>query len=509
MRSFRKILFCLLSFTLLACTQGKLDPIDRDVGLSTSDFEKHFIKDRSKDNSEKAEAVKTSIPNISRLSLITPPKKLGGDKIISFSVTEQVPLKDVLIELGRVAKIDVDIDPAISGGIILNAKNRPLKEVIDRIVSLGNLRYSYTNDVLHFERDSPYMKNYFVDFLSGSQLWGDVESNISSVISSSAVTNADGSSDGASSKISSNKSAGIISIYATKAQHDSIAKYLANVYKVASAQVLIEAKVVEVTLSKEFSSGIDWNWIESGKSISTSFGAPSSPTITAIVPKVKLLGLGGNISATIKALEKFGTARAISSPRVSAINNQKATLDFSQNYVYFTVSSSSSTSTGTSTSQVATVTATKNEIPIGVQLSITPSINLETDEVTLTINPKLSVKTGDAIDPSVNPTTGTSLGNKVPIISTREIDTIAKIQSGSVLVVGGLMTESASNSDVGIPYLSRIPVLGYLFRFSSKTNDIVETVIFVKATIVKSGNAPSEYDSDFYNKFSTDRKPFI
>ncbi|MBU6338518.1 MAG: hypothetical protein KGQ36_00880 [Rickettsiales bacterium] len=510
MRSFRKILFCLLSITLISCAQGSLDPIDREVGLSISDAEKSLIKDRKSEASIKGEKIRpsTQIPNISKLSLTTPPKKLGGDKIISFSVTEQVTLKDVLIELGRVAKIDVDVDPSISGGIILNAKNRPLKEVIDRITTLGNLRYSYKNDVLHFERDAPYMKNYFVDFLSGSQLWSDVESNIGSVIGSSTSVNSDGSTDGTSSKISSNKSAGIISIYATKAQHDSIAKYLADVYKVASAQVLIEAKVVEVTLSKEYSAGIDWNWVESGKSIETAFGSPSSPTITAIVPKVKLLGLGGNISATIKALEKFGVARAISSPRVSAINNQKATLDFSQNYVYFTVSSSSSTSTGTSTSQVTTVTATKNEVPIGVQLAITPSINLETEEVTLTINPKLSVKTGDANDPSVNPNTGVSLGNKVPIISSREINTIAKVPSGSVLVVGGLMTESANNSDTGVPFLSRLPVLGNLFKFTSKTNSIVETVIFVKATIVKNGG-PSKYDSEFYDKFTVDRKPFL
>lgn len=518
MTSFRKIIFCFLFFSLLSCAQGKLDPLDRDVGLTVSEFEKSLIKDRKEEGFEKSdiETEKVPVPNVSKLSLIAPPKKIGGDKIISFSVTDQVPLKDVLIELGRVAKIDVDIDPNITGGIILTAKNRPLKEVIDRIAALGSIRYSYVNDVLHFEKDSPYMKNYFVDFLSGSKLWGDVESHITSIISESSAASSDPSaastttstSTTSTSKVSSNKSAGIISAYATRTQHEKISKYLEDVFKISSAQVLIEAKVVEVTLNKEYSAGIDWNWVEAGKSITTNFGAPSAPAITAIVPKVKLLGLGGNISATIKALEKFGTARAISSPRVSAINNQKATLDFSQNYVYFTVSASTSTSTGTSTSQVSTITATKNEVPIGVQLSITPSINLETDEVTLTINPKLSVKTGDAIDPSVNPTTGESLGNKVPIISTRQIDTIAKVQSGSVLVVGGLMTEAADNTDVGVPLFSKFPILGNLFKYTSKTNNIIETVIFVKATIVKNSSLP-KYDRDFYNNFTTDRKSFL
>lgn len=513
---FSKILLFSLAFTLLSCAQNKLDPIDQEAGLSVNDFEKSFVRDRKKEKSDKAERIRNAapIPSISKLVLAPPPPKVGGNKTISFSVTDQVPLKDVLIELGRVAKIDVDVDPSISGGIILNAKNRPLKEVIDRIASLGQLRYSYKNDVLCFEKDSPYMKNYFVDFLSGSQLWGDVESNLTSILSSSAssASSSDSSSSSSSapgSKITSNKSAGIISIYATKAQHDNIIKYLDDVYRVASAQVLIEAKVVEVTLNKEFQAGIDWNWVEAGKSVTTNFGAPSAPTITAIIPKVKLLGLGGNISATIKALEEFGTARAISSPRISAINNQKAVLDFSENLIYFTISASSSTSTGTSTSVVSTVTATKNEVPIGVQLSITPSINLATDEITLDIKPKLSVNSGSvAVDPSVNPNTGESLGNTIPIIKTRELNTIAKVKSGSVLVIGGLMTEASTNNDSGIPFLSRIPVLGWLFKFSSKKNDIVETVIFVKATIVNNGSPPSKYDRDFYDKFTTDKKPF-
>jgi hypothetical protein len=511
MTSFKKILFCFLFFSLLSCAQGKLDPLDRDAGLTIDEFNGSLIKDREKERFEKSdiETEKVPVPNISKLSLIAPPKKIGGDKIISFSVTDQVPLKDVLIELGRVAKIDVDIDQNITGGIILTAKNRPLKEVIDRIAVLGGIRYSYTNDVLRFEKDSPYMKNYFVDFLSGSQLWGDVESNLNSILTDSSAPISDSNASSSASKISSNKSAGIISVYATNTQHDRISKYLDDVFKISSAQVLIEAKVVEVTLNKEYSAGIDWNWVEAGKSVSTSFGSPSSPSISAIVPKVKLLGLGGNISATIKALEKFGTARAISSPRVSAINNQKATLDFTQNYVYFTISSNTSTianGNGNPTT-VAAVTATKNEVPIGVQLSITPSINLETDEVTLTINPKLSVKTGEALDPSVDQE-GNSLGNKVPIISTRQIDTIAKVQSGSVLVVGGLMTEAADNTDVGVPLLYKFPILGNLFKYTSKTNNIVETVIFVKATIVKNSSL-QKYDRDFYNNFTTDRKSFL
>jgi type II secretory pathway component GspD/PulD (secretin) len=100
------------------------------------------------------------------------------------------------------------------------------------------------------------------------------------------------------------------------------------------------------------------------------------------------------------------------------------------------------------------------------------------------------------------------LGNTIPIIKTRELNTIAKVKSGSVLVIGGLMTEASINNDRGIPFLGRIPVLGWLFKLSSKKSDIVETVIFVKATIINNGAPPSKYDREFYDKFTTDKKQF-
>jgi general secretion pathway protein D len=452
----------------------------------------------------------SSTPNIAKLVVSPPPPQIGGDKLISFSVNEQIPLKDVLIELGRVAEIDIDLDSGIVGGVVINAKNRPLKEVIDRIATLGKLRYSYVNDVLYFERDLPYSKNYFVDFLSNSQLWGDVESNISAILSDSSESSESLSATSSTSRFNSNKSAGILSVYATRDQHEKIQQYLDDVYKNSSAQVLIEAKVVEIVLNKEFSTGIDWNWVSASNSSKTvgtgsnSIGSTSTPSLTANFPTVQLPDLGGTLSANIQALEEFGKATAISSPRINAINNQKATLDFTQKKIYFTVSSAQATATGTATNTVSTVTATQNQLDIGVKLEITPSINLATNEITLEVKPNLSIDTGEvAIDPSVNPTTGESLGNTIPIINTREINTIAKIQSGNILVIGGLISENNSNDGRGIPILLRIPILKYVFGFFSNASSKTETVIFIKATIINSGSTLDKNDKKIYGNNST------
>ncbi len=431
------IIILALGFILLSCTQGKLDPIDSQGALTVSDYKKNLLKNRDEERLEKARnrQDEAPVPNISKMIVSPPPPDIGGNKTISFSVTDQVPLKDVLIELGRIAKIDVDIDPTINGGIILNAKNRPLKEVIDRIASLGKLRYSYKNGVLFFENDSPYTKNYFVDYLNGGQLWTDVDANIKAILGSN--SNVGDGSTSEESSITLNKTAGIISVFATEKKHKSVEKYLSDVEKTSSTQVLIEAKVVEVTLNDTFSTGINWDWGNNRSSvdISNGYSAPTGEaTGNAIGYTLRKL-FNQDLNASVSALEEFGTIRALSSPRIHAINNQKATLNFATKKVYFKVDSSQSTTASTSSVTTSTITSTKQEIDVGITLEITPSINSRTNEITLNIKPTLSTAEETVNDPaSPRDSDGAviaSLINKVPVVQSKTLDTIAKIQSGN------------------------------------------------------------------------------
>lgn len=488
-----------------SCVNGALDPFDIQNGLTKSEVKYSIVK--KKESQEEQDKTSTStkksspIPSISNLIMTPPPPSIGGDKIISFSVTDDVPLKDVLIELGRISGIDVDLDPGIDGGIILNAKNRPFKEVIDRIATLGKLRYTYENNVLHFKRDTPFMKNYFVDYLIDGQLWSDVETNLSAVLDN-ALSEDD---TGPSSSMSSNKSAGIISIFATETQHDQVAEYLADVEESASAQVLIEAKIVEVVLNENYEAGISWTVL--GDKIqgigTTTLGAGSG--VTGVSSAVSLFS--GNLSSTVNALETFGTTRTIASPRLHAINNQKASLNFSDTLVYFKIDSNQdvTTTSGATPVNTSTITSTKQELDVGTQLDITPSINIKTGYVTMNIKPTLSVLSGTVEDPASG-----DIKNNVPEVNSRVIETTAKIRSGEVLVIGGLMKDATTNSDNGVPFLSKIPVLGWFFRSTSKTTEITETVLFIKATIVKKGkNRTSAIDRDFQEKFDSNRRRFF
>ncbi|MSP33880.1 MAG: hypothetical protein EXR06_03130 [Rickettsiales bacterium] len=538
------LLTCLIA-VLFSCSQDKVDPLDLTTGLSKGDFNKALIRDVRKDKKNrelvKQNSEEAPIPSTSRLIVVAPPPNTVTSKTISFAVTDQVPLKDVLIELGRVAKIDVDLDPSISGGIVINATNRHLGEVIDRIATLGKLRYSYDKGILHFERDTPYTINYSVDYLSeGSNLWTDVQANITALLSNSANTTsaatnaisatinaasasvvaADGTTKAtvtptstatlAKSIVTPNKTAGILSIFATKAEHVEISKYLANVEENASAQVLIEAKVVEVKLTDAFKTGINWSSFGSKNNIISTNGFSAAQPLSFITSEL----FNSDITASISALETFGTTHTLSSPRIHAINNQKATLNFTNKLVYFKIDSNQNTSTTTGNAAVntQTLTSTKQEENVGVELNIVPSINLKTGEVTLNIKPKITIKTGTVVDPASpkDPDTGViTFENKVPVIQTRELATIAKIQTGHVIVIGGLMSENIANTDSGIPFLQRIPILGYLFKSSAKDSEIIETVIFIKATIVNSGSPINKIDRELQETFDSNRRKFF
>ena len=490
----------LLIFSLQSCSQGTLDPFDMSTGLSREKYRGLLTRDRvsekKKKISYKKSRKKARIPKISKLIMAPPPPVIGGEKTISFSVTDQAPLKDVLIELGRIANIDIDIDPAISGSVIINATNRPLKEIIDRIATQGGLRYSYKNNVLYFQSGSAYPKNYYVDYLSGGSLWSDAESNISALL---ALDEGGEEGSGASSSFTTNKSAGIINIFASQKQHDLITEYLEAVEKYASAQVLIEAKIVEVSLSDTFKTGIDWS---RGEVTSVNAFDSSSP-ITFVTNS--LFG-GTNLNASVSALESFGTTKTLSSPRIHAINNQKAVLNFSDKLVYFQIDNNQqvTVTTGATPANTQTITSTKQEENVGVELTITPSINLKTREITMAVKPKVSLQSDTVTDPASG-----SIKNEVPVIQTREIDTIAKIKSGNIFVIGGLMKETATNTESGTPFLQRIPVLGWLFKSTSKSSTVTETVIFIKATIVNSGSTTGKSDRDLQDKLDPNTRRFF
>lgn len=559
------------------------DPLDPSLRLSYSDYE-NALRSNQQSAEQRKQAFADNIPPIPAMAPIIappPPPEIGSEKLVSMAVTEDVPIKDVLLELARLAEVDIEIDPNIKGGVIFRVKNKPLNEVFERISNLAKLRITKEQGMIRVEQDLPYVVNYPVDFLnltrsnegsveittkvlgssgsggdggseggldSGStnaltssyesDLWDSVEKGINSILtdqssaeeafaSSLGATSATGEvnlgtsnngSDTSSTGIQDsfsvlNKQAGVITIRTTGAKHKEIKQFIQHIKKSASAQVLIEAKIVEVNLDEEHRTGVNWDFITRSTGGFRANGTFTDATATATSGILSLSILdktGNNIETAIDLVEKFGASRTLSSPRLHAMNNQQSVLTFAENQVYFTLDIEREEQQDDSGNDTTTLSfeSELHTVPIGVVLTLQPSINLETNEIMMNIRPTVSRITGTVSDPAVTLVASQdnlNVQSQIPVVEVRELDSVLKIQSGQVMVIGGLMQENVDNEDTGVPVLGRIPWLGKAFKSSKKTKEVIETIIFIRATIVPSFGVSDE-DKQFYKTFTSERR---
>ena len=289
--------------------------------------------------------------------------------------------------------------------------------------------------------------------------------------------------------IIANPEAGVVSIRATSRQHEKVQEFLSQVMNSARRQVLIEATIAEVELSQNYQQGVDWralNVFDTGaRIIQSAVGGITGPSSTLL--EVGYDSSGGNFKSSLKFLESFGNVKVLSSPKVSVLNNQTAVLKVVDNVVYFTVEQNLSRGNGTTTQDLATFTSTVHTVPIGLVMNVTPQIG-ESNTILLNIRPTLSRTVGDgAIDP--NPALKTlGIVNRIPVVRSREIESVLRVNSGNIAVMGGLMEDLLNNTDDTVPGLSRSPLFGGLFENRNDTKRKTELVIFIRPTVVRDGD---------------------
>ena len=295
---------------------------------------------------------------------------------------------------------------------------------------------------------------------------------------------------------------GIVTVRATARQHEKVAEFLNQMGISAGRQVMIETTIVEVSLSDQYQSGVDWSALAIdglGYSITQSFagsvvsGTSSSPfSLSYSNPNA---ASGGSLSSTIKLLSQFGTTRVLSSPLLMVLNNQTATLKVVDNRVYFSVRAE--TVNTANVGSTTNFTTTQNVVPIGLIMHITPQIS-ELDEVILSVRPTITSITKFVQDP--NPAlrgslTQPAIQNPIPETRTREMQSVLRISSGKTAVLGGLMLDSFEGSREGLPVAGRIPFFGDLFSYRNDTARKSELVIFVRPIVVRDPNVDTDLAS--------------
>lgn len=306
---------------------------------------------------------------------------------------------------------------------------------------------------------------------------------------------------------------GLLSVRATGRQHEKIREFIDQVMSSAKRQVLIEATVVEVKLSDQYQQGINWSSLR-GDSTGLNLtqgrvGTLPSGINPGVSPGIFTLNYAnpnsviGNIAATIQLLESFGNVKVLSSPKISVLNNQTALLKVVDNKVYFTIGVTITPATATS-AQLIVYTTTVHTVPVGFVMSVTPQID-DTDTVTLNVRPTISRITGYVNDPSP-PLADAGVTSPIPEIQTREMESILKVGSGQVAVMGGLMQDSVDHLKDAIPGLSKLPVIGSAFTYRNETSTKSELVIFLRPIVVKEASLDGDYKA--YRNFLPNKDTF-
>ena len=254
-----------------------------------------------------------------------------------------------------------------------------------------------------------------------------------------------------------NKETGVLIVRATNRQHEKVQEFIDKVMTTAKRQVLIEATIVEVKLNDRYQQGINWSRALLGaqgfalsQAGSVGVGATAGAlTINYFDPTSNY----GNILASIQLLETYGNVKVLSSPKLSVMNNQTASLKVADSKVYFTITSNTTPCAPSPCSPITTYTSTPNSVSVGFVMSVTPHIS-DSDMVTINVRPTITRITGYVNDP--NPDLKL-IPNKIPEIQTREMESIIKVESGQTAVMGGLIQESIDKNTSEVPFLARIP----------------------------------------------------
>jgi MSHA biogenesis protein MshL len=307
---------------------------------------------------------------------------------------------------------------------------------------------------------------------------------------------------------------GVVVVRAFPAELRAVESYLAATRLSVERQVMLEAKIIEVTLSEAYQAGINWATFRGNANIgqvspgttlgvlpqtlSTASGGLTSNTGRSLaaaaaqdgsalagIPAVGVFGLAlqtADFAALLTFLESQGNVQVLSSPRLATVNNQKAVLKVGTDEFFVTNVSTTQTTTGVSTQSTPSITV--QPFFSGVVLDVTPQID-PAGNIILHIHPSVSevTQSNRVVDLGAQISTIT-----LPLAKSTvsETDTIVRVNDGNIVAIGGLMKVDVRDASGGLPGVSDAGVLGALLRNNQRTLVKKELVILLKPTVIES-----------------------
>ena len=532
---------------------------------------------------ESATAQKGSQPDAVRAALLPPlraeiPKVPGAPVEPRFDlVVNSAPARQVFMSIVSGTRYSMIVNPAVGGTLSLNLKDVTVREALEAIREVYGYEFRVDGTRIYVEsaglQTRVFQVNYLIGLrsgrsdvrvssgaISGSQpggagapvavtagtpgqgtpalgafglssiatasldasrvsmvsqndLWGEVTSALRALV---------GTAPGRNVVVS--PQSGVIVVRAMPDELRNVEKYLKAMRLSVERQVMIEAKVVDVTLNNAYQAGINWAAFPNshrvvagvfgsnttlGTTGNLSTGNPSTinvnPTGSTLGTGVLGSGLAGtvvsaagavgagvfglavqtnNFAALLQFLESQGNVQVLSSPRVAALNNQKAVLKVGTDQFFVTNVTGTPVQSTTGGPTSIQLTPTLNSFFSGVSLDITPQIN-EDGNILLHIHPLVSNVVQQDLTFNFGGTGSADTILPLAKSSINETDTIVRVQDGNIVALGGLMKVDVANDRSGIPVLQDIPGVGGLFGNTTRTRIKRELVILLKPTVIK------------------------
>lgn len=532
----RKLILSIMIASLAGCSMGHRDPTEI----------KHALNEAvNENNSSSVDDLPDSV-QADLMPDVDGSRSSANSSVKRFRVQAQnVNAKTFFASLVQGTDYSVIVHPDVAGQVTLNLSDVTLDEVLDSVrdiygydvVKNGKVIQVYPAglrtetipvDYLQFKRRGMSLTTITTGSVTSEYDDDDSNSsgsNNSSTTSSSSNSNSDdySSDDGMSTETNAtggtriettNKSdfwpqlqkavksmvgsgsgrsvivspqAGVITVRAYPNELREVKAFLGASQKRLHRQVVLEAKIMEVTLSDGYQQGINWSNLSGSIGGTTISGGTSG---AGIVPGLYTIGdlLGGgtnmvisdgNFTAVMNFMATQGDLNVLSSPRVTASNNQKAVIKVGEDKYYVTgVDGEVGSGDNANVAQNVDLTPFFS----GISLDVTPQID-DKGNVMMHVHPAVIDVTTDNTSIDLGDQGGTF---QLPLAksSIRESDTVVRAKDGDVIVIGGLMSTSSIDQTTKVPFLGDIPGLGHLFRNTNQLTKKTELVILLKPTVV-------------------------
>ncbi|OGT27070.1 MAG: hypothetical protein A3I77_02475 [Gammaproteobacteria bacterium RIFCSPLOWO2_02_FULL_42_14] len=443
-----------------------------------------------------------------------------------FNVTaNDMPAKNFFLGLVAGTNENMIISPNAAGTITLNLKNVTIDQALDAARDIYGYQYKKTDTGYEILPKEMITRVFNINYLNINRAGQSQTQLISTEItnentgSSSAATNSAPTAPGTVSAqnnvmqgsgstvvtreqndfwtglsdtlktlvgtkegrwVVTNPQASVVMVHAYPDELHQISGYLQAMQKNLQREVIIEAKILEITLDDNYQAGINWKILgavqNSVNGLSSDFASDGQAF------SLKINGNNSDFNSVINLLSQQGNVQVLSSPRISTINNQEAVIKVGNDQFFVTGYTSNIVPSNSSTTTSQSIAL--NPFFSGITLDVIPQISGD-GAVTLYIHPSISTVKDQNKTIQLGSSSGGNVTLPLALSSIRESDNVVKAQNGQIVVIGGLMQNSMSETIAGTPGLTKLPMLGTLGRNTNQIAKKTELVILLRPILVQ------------------------